>query len=220
MESKVYFVSGIDTDCGKTYFTARLAAYWHQKGVAVITQKPIQTGCTGMADDLLEHRRIMGTDLLPEDLDGTTCSYLFNMPASPHLAAEVEGKTIDLARITFHTHQLQQKYERVIIEGAGGLMVPITRQLFTIDYIKDNNYPLILVASSKLGSINHTLLSIESCLSRHINLHTLVYNRFEGHNPVMADDSFRVIADYLREHSPKTKLIDFRGADDFEGWEE
>ena len=220
MESKVYFVSGIDTDCGKTYFTARLAAYWHRQGIAVITQKPIQTGCTGMADDLLEHRRIMGSGLLPEDLEGTTCSYLFNMPASPLLAAEVEGQTINPARITAHTQQLQQKYERVIVEGAGGLMVPITQQLLTIDYIKSNNYPLILVSSSKLGSINHTLLSIESCLSRNINLHTLVYNRFESHNPLMANDSFRVMADYLRKHSPKTKLIDFRGADDFEGWEE
>ena len=100
------------------------------------------------------------------------------------------------------------------------LMVPITRQLLTIDYVKNHDYPLILVASSKLGSINHTLLSIESCLSRNINLHTLVFNRFEGHNPLMADDSFRVMADFIKHHSPETKLIDFSGASDFEGWQE
>ncbi len=220
METKTYYVSGIDTDCGKTFFTAHLAAYWQQKGIKVITQKPIQTGCTQMADDLLEHRRIMNTGLLPEDEDGTTCSYLFSMPASPHLAAQAENRVIDPTRIEAHTQKLTKRYNRVLIEGAGGLMVPITRNLLTIDYIKQMNYPLLLVSSSKLGSINHTLLSIESCINRDINLHTLVYNRFDHHNQLMANDSFEVIGEFIRKYSPSTKIIDFKKPYNFSEWEE
>ncbi len=220
MTSKVYYISGIDTDCGKTFFTAHLAAFLHRQGMKVITQKPIQTGCIGMADDLLEHRRVMGINLLPEDLDGTTCSYLLRMPASPHLASQEENTIIDPDRITAHTQLLKKKYSHILIEGAGGLMVPLTSELLTIDYIKQNNYPLILVSSSKLGSINHTLLSLESCLSRNINIHTLFYNRFANHDQRMADDTLQVIKQYIKNLSPHTKVIEYREPFDLTEWEE
>ena len=81
-----YFISGIDTDCGKTMVTSLLARELYQQGINVITQKMVQTGSSEIADDLREHRRIMGIDLQKVDLDHTTCPYIFKFPASPHLS--------------------------------------------------------------------------------------------------------------------------------------
>lgn len=209
MTNRVYFVSGMDTDCGKTYITARLAAHLLSQGVTAITQKPIQTGCVDYADDLLEHRKVMGVQLLPEDIDGHTCSFLFKMPASPLLAAKQEGRTIDLSKIDADTDYLSKRFERVLVEGAGGLMVPMAEGVFTIDYIQSRRLPLILVASSRLGSINHALLSAEACLARNIEIHSLVYNRMPSDNKIMADDTWHTIQSYMLKHSPATQVIDY-----------
>ena len=87
---KVIFVSGIDTDVGKTVATGIYAKKLMEQGFSVITQKMIQTGCKNIADDLLVHRKIQGIDLTAEDLQGDTCPYLFEYPCSPHLAAKLE----------------------------------------------------------------------------------------------------------------------------------
>ena len=92
---KVIFVSGIDTDVGKTVATGIYAKKLMEQGFSVITQKMIQTGCKNIADDLLVHRKIQGIDLTAEDLQGDTCPYLFEYPCSPHLAAKLEGREIN-----------------------------------------------------------------------------------------------------------------------------
>lgn len=208
-EHKVYFISGMDTDCGKTYITARLAAHLNAIGIKTITQKPVQTGCTDVSEDIEEHRKVMGTGWLPEDKEGRTCTYLFRMPASPLLAAKRENRTIDTQKIAADTQYLASRYDRVLVEGAGGLMVPMTEGMMTIDFVESQKLPLILVASSRLGSINHTLLSVEACLQRGISLHTLVYNRMPADNRIMADDTWETIAGYVRAKSPDTQVIDF-----------
>ncbi len=220
MKSKAYFISGIDTDCGKTHITSQLALWLINQGFSTITQKPVQTGCTRISDDIKAHRNAMGIGLQDEDTNGITCSYLFEKPASPHLAAFMESEEINIETIKQHTQQLMQKYERVLIEGAGGLMVPLSTDLLTIDYIKESNIPLILVSNNKLGSINHTLLSIGCCLNHQIELHTLIYNRFPDEDKLITDDSIKVITNYLRNHSPKTRVVDFSTLSDFNGWKE
>jgi dethiobiotin synthetase len=214
MTKKTYFISGIDTDCGKTYVTGHLAASLLKKGYKTITQKPVQTGCFNRADDIIEHRRLMGISLTTCDINALTCSYLFKTPASPHLAAAIEGVSINTEAIAINTQILQKNWDIVLIEGAGGLMVPFNENEYVIDYIKANNYPLILVSSSKLGSINHTLMSIECILNRNIILHSVIYNRFENHSPTIANDSFNVIEKFLHKHSPQTQVVDFKTSDD------
>ncbi len=88
----------------------------------------------------------------------------------------MEDTTIDVDVITQATGYLNEKYDLVLLEGAGGLMVPVNDELLTIDYLRATGYPRILVSSSKLGSINYTLLSIEACLNRAIRIAALVYN--------------------------------------------
>lgn len=208
MKENVYFVSGIDTNIGKSYATGYLAREWNKNGIRTITQKFIQTGNTELSEDIELHRKLMGTGLLPEDKEGLTMPEIFTYPCSPHLAAEIDKRPIDFNKIERATEALSEKYDAVLLEGAGGLMVPLTRDLLTIDYIAQKNYPLIFVTSGRLGSINHTLLSLEAIRKRGIRLHTLMYNLY----PVSDDELIRRdTEDYIRtllaKEYPDTEFV-------------
>ena len=202
----VYFISGIDTDAGKSIVTGVIARTLLQKGVHVITQKFIQTGCVGISEDILKHREIMGIPPQEVDRDGTTCPYVMTYPSSPHLAAEIDRVEIDVERIHRSTEKLAAAYDVVLLEGAGGLYVPVSRQYLTIDYIQEYKHPLILVSSSKLGSINHTLMSLELCRLRGIEVAYVVYNDFPNDSEWIKNDSITIIRQYLDEHFPDCRL--------------
>ncbi len=143
-----YVVSGTDTDIGKTVFCAGLCGflnlpYW----------KPVQAGEPGDRETVAE---LSGAQTLPE-------AYRLKMPASPHQSAAEENIEIDAGALTPPDGPL-------VIEGAGGLMVPLTRQTLFIDVFARWKLPLILCARTKLGTINHTLLSIEAVRRRDIPL--------------------------------------------------
>lgn len=208
MENNVFFVSGIDTDAGKSYATGYIARVWNAAGVRTVTQKFIQTGNTGMSEDILLHRKIMGCGILPEDEQRLTMPEIFSYPCSPHLASEIDGREIDFARIESATDTLSERYDAVLLEGAGGLMVPLTRDLLTIDYIKEKGYPLIFVTSGRLGSISHTLLSLEAVKNRGISLKMLVFNMFpHEEDSTIADDTQTFLKDRLRREFPDTEYF-------------
>jgi len=148
-----FVVTGTDTDVGKTVFCAGLAAmlgarYW----------KPVQAG---FPTDSQTVAALAGVEILPE-------AYRLKLAASPHQAAEDEGITIDPDRLLPPEGPL-------VIEGAGGLMVPLTRQALFIDVFARWQIPLILCARTKLGTINHTLLSIAAIRARSIPLHGVAF---------------------------------------------
>ena len=208
MTDNVYFVSGIDTDIGKSYTTGFIARTWNSEGRRTITQKLIQTGNTGMSEDIELHRRIMGCGLLPEDREGLTMPEIFSYPCSPHLAAEIDERPIDLAGIERATVELSRRYDAVLLEGAGGLMVPLTRQLLTIDYIARKGYPLIYVTSGRLGSISHFLLGLEAVRARRIRLHTVAYNLFpREEDDRISRDTEGYIRDVLAREWPDTQFV-------------
>lgn len=204
----VYFISGIDTDAGKSIVTGVIARTLMQQGVKVVTQKFIQTGCRGISEDILKHREIMGIEPLEVDKDGTTCPYVMTYPASPHLAAEIDGISLDTALIHRSTEKLASLYDVVLLEGAGGLYVPVTRHYLTIDYIQEYQHPLILVSSSKLGSINHTLMSLELCRLRGIKIPYVVYNDFPNDSEEIKKDSITIIRQYTETYFPDCKLLE------------
>lgn len=209
MKENIYFVSGIDTNIGKSYATGYLAYLWNQKGHRTITQKLIQTGNTDISEDIMLHRQIMKTGLLPEDKEGLTMPEIFTYPCSPHLAAEIDKRPINFAKIERATQELARRFDAVLLEGAGGLMVPLTENLLTIDYIQQKNYPLIFVTSGRLGSINHTLLSLEAVLNRGIRLDTFIYNLFpEEEDKIIREDTRTYILTYLHNHFPDTSFIE------------
>ncbi len=206
--SEIIFVSGIDTDAGKTYATGIIARRLMAEGKSVITQKFIQTGNTDMSEDILKHREITGTGLLPEDKARLTAPVIFTYPASAQLAAKLDGKTIDLDLIDRCSRQLSERYDTVLVEGAGGLMVPITDDFFTIDYVARYELPIILVTNGVLGSINHTILSLEAIRSRGIKLFSVIYNTFFDNDRIIAKDTREFIGRYVSRHFPDASFIE------------
>lgn len=206
--NNIYFVSGIDTDAGKSYCTAWLAKELANKGHRVITQKFIQTGNVGHSEDIDLHRRIMGTGYLPEDREGLTMPEIYSYPCSPHLAARIDGRPIDFDKIERATIELASRYDRVLVEGAGGLMVPLTEDFLTIDYVAQKRYPLVFVTSGKLGSINHTLLSFEAIQRRGITLDTVLYNLYPPvKDTTIQEDTQVYIQRYLEKYFPETHFL-------------
>ncbi len=216
----VYFVSGIHTDAGKSYCTGWYARHLMEKGKSVITQKFIQTGNTGMSEDIEVHRHIMNTGLLPEDtlpiksdektgcLTGNmTAPLIFTHPCSPQLAARLDNREINIETIDKASEELHKRYDVVLVEGAGGLMVPITDDFLTIDYISTRKLPLIMVVNSSLGSINHALLSFEAVKYRDIEMPIVLYNTYFDTDPLIADDTYHFLKRYLAHHFPTAELL-------------
>ena len=121
MKQNVFFVSGIDTNIGKSYATAYLAHLWNKQGCRTITQKFIQTGNPeGYSEDIELHRRLMGTEYLPEDEQGLTKPEIFSYPASPHLASRIDNRTIDFDKIKHATEVLSERYDAVLVVRSRG----------------------------------------------------------------------------------------------------
>lgn len=161
MEQKKYFITGIGTNVGKTITSAILtealkADYW----------KPVQAGDLHQTDTHKVQSLISNTQSVfyPE-------IYRLNTPASPHAAAKIDGIEIDLDKFT-----IPKSTNNLIIEGAGGLMVPLNRHHLVIDLIAKLNVEVILVSQNYLGSINHTLLSFELLKSRNIPVKGIIFN--------------------------------------------
>lgn len=160
--TKSLLIAGTDTDIGKTVFAAGLVAflrgrYW----------KPIQAGLNGETDKETV-TRLSGINvehILPE-------TYRLTTPCSPHCAAEIDKLEIDANALRAQHDQIQNTTDSgpLIIEAAGGLLVPITRQLLQIDMYANWHIPIVLCASTRLGTINHTLLSIEALRRRQMRL--------------------------------------------------
>ena len=203
-----YFVSGIHTDAGKSFCTGWLAKQALQNGISVITQKFIQTGNQNSSEDIELHRRIMKCGMLECDLDHTTAPLIYSHPCSPQLAAKIDGSEINLTLADASTARLLAKFDIVFVEGAGGLMVPITDEFLTIDYIATRQLPLIFVVNGSLGSINHALLSFEAIKARGIEMPLVLYNRHFDYDPLIAEDTHNFILRYLTKNFHNTALID------------
>lgn len=203
------FITGIDTDAGKSFVTGLMARDIAASGRSVITQKFVQTGNVDFSEDIDVHRRIMGIDLLPEDLDHTTAPEIYSYPCSADLAAKLDNRPIDLAKITAASDTLASRYDHLLIEGAGGLMVPLNGQYLTIDYIKEHRLPVVLVTTGRLGSINHTLLSLLAIKTYGIELFALAYNQHFDADKVICDDTTAYLRAWLATHFPEALYLEF-----------
>lgn len=204
---RVWFVSGTDTDVGKTVATGWLAAQWIHQGHETITQKLIQTGSEEGSPDIRLHRELMQKEF-PEDQEGLTAPEVFTYPASPHMASQIDAREIDFEKILKATSTLSGRYQRVLVEGAGGLMVPLTPKLLTIDFVAQQQWPVIFVTSGKLGSINHTLLSFEALKTRGMVLSHVIFNDWHPlPDKKIDEDTFAFLAKWLHREWPETELL-------------
>lgn len=201
----ILFVTGIDTNIGKTYATAFLANLYAQKGLRIITQKMIQTGCDERSEDIEMHRQLLGQPYLPEDEAFLTAPIIYSYPCSPHMAARLDNRPLDISLIDKASDELLARgYERIIMEGAGGLMVPITETYLTADFVVERGYPVSIVTNGRLGSINHTLLTLEVCKYRGIEVESVVFNMYPNIDPKITDDTWSYLQQYLSLHFPAT----------------
>lgn len=204
----IYFVTGIDTNIGKSIATGWLAKHLFDCDRSVITQKLVQTGNNGYSEDIELHRKIMGIDFTEVDKKGLTAPVIFSYPASPHLASRIDNQNLDLEIISKATEKLASQYDIVLLEGAGGPMVPLTTDLLTIDYIAQRAYPVILVTSGRLGSINHTLLCFEALLQRGMELYKVIYNMYPSTDKIIEDDTLQIIKLYMNKYFPSATLVE------------
>lgn len=174
---KHVFITGTGTGVGKSIFAAFLALLLHSEGKKVALSKPIQTGSPKDTDFLKD----ITNNKIP-----IFNSYSFTLPASPFVAAEYENKVIEKEKIVSDIRKLESKFDCVIVEGIGGVAVPIkiaNRQssifVCVADLIKDLNYPVIIVARPTLGTINHTILTIEFAKQKGLNILGFVISGYD-----------------------------------------
>src|SRR3954463_4478345 len=167
------FVTGTGTEVGKTVVAAVIAHTLAEEGRRVAVFKPAVTGLEeeGETDHALL-RRASGSDQSDEQI----APYRYDPPASPHLAAALAGEEIDPERLRQTAHDAAEGADAIVCEGVGGLLVPLSPTYLVRDLAADLGYPLVIVASPSLGTINHTLLTIESVRAAGLEVAAAVLN--------------------------------------------
>lgn len=202
------FVTGIGTDVGKSYATGWLAKKIMEGGKTVITQKLIQTGNREFSEDIEVHRHLMGIGMQPRDLDHTTAPIIFSYPASPHLASRIDEREIDLQIADESTRVLSEEYDYLLIEGAGGLMVPITEDYFMADYAAERGMPSVVVVNGQLGAISHAVLTLEALKARDIKVPLVIYNPyFDSQDKIVADENREYLERYVAKHFANAQFV-------------
>ncbi|MDY6834300.1 MAG: dethiobiotin synthase [Chloroflexota bacterium] len=199
---RTLFVTGTDTDVGKTMVCGCLVQYLYKAGVDVCVQKWASTGNRYSSDDIEFCLKLLGTEGRSQESMSELAPYTFGLAASPHLAAEVEGRQIEASVIRENYHRMTHKHELLVVEGVGGVMVPLTRELILIDLLQELSLPTLIVARTKLGTINHTLLTIEALRRRNIDILGIVFNSLGGEDDVIARDNVHTIA-----HTGKVEVL-------------
>jgi dethiobiotin synthetase len=190
------FIAGTDTGAGKTLVTGLLAAHCARRGLDVVTQKWVQTGTRPGQGDLRTHQHF-GMDSSPADRKLRE-PYCFPLAASPHLAARAAGAVIRPARLAAAYRALAREHRLVLIEGTGGLMVPLTARVLQLDLVQKLRLPVLLVVANRLGCLNHTLLTLAALRARKMRVLGLVFTAPAPGNPRVLADNPRVIARFDR----------------------
>lgn len=183
------FITGTDTHVGKTITTALVVHLLRQQNLSIIPYKPIQTGA------ILANNQWQSPDVdiyqKVNQLDNSIhyCTYLLEKACSPHLAAQIENIDIQFNKVEKAIENYQMKYDGIVIEGAGGLYVPLTTTgTCIIDWIERLSIPTIVVAKAGIGTINHTVLTIKELQKRAVPILGIIMNN-------VTDDDLDVISD-------------------------
>ena len=183
-----YFITGIDTDIGKTFITKGLALSFENQNKKIGVFKPLQSGAikkqnTILAPDI-EAIKELSTNIR------TKCSYLLEGEVSPALAARLAGIKIDINKIKKDFDDFSQMNDVTLVEGAGGLLAPVSDNLLCADLIKELNIPIIIVTIPFLGRLNHTLLTIHYAKTNNINIKGIIVNKIPNETKNIATKNF------------------------------
>ena len=190
--NNIICVTGTGTEVGKTVVTGLLAQYLG-KNHDVITQKWVQSGNTQNPDIAIHDQYTKSS--YPDHIQALRQVYTFKAPMSPHLAAQLEGKTINTQHLIHATTALSQHCDTVLLETSGGIMVPLNKNETTGDIVAKMGIPTIVVAPNQLGTINHTLLTIHYLKSKGIPILGFIMNTFFATQADIEKDNPRIISD-------------------------
>ncbi len=181
------FVTGTDTGVGKTALSALLLAELRRRKINAAPIKPVQTGCepgghsaitahgSRLAVPDLDYSLLMASLKVDDETYANMAPYTYEPACSPHLAAEMDGREIDIAEMVIAARTLATEYEFIIAEGAGGIMVPLNRRETTLDLMQALKFPILIAARPGLGTINHTLLTIRALRSDDLQMAGIVF---------------------------------------------
>lgn len=169
------FIVGTDTSVGKTLIAAGLARMLANRGVRVGVMKPIASGGRPSEDGKLLQKAAR----LPDRVYPEIVPVHYRQPLAPYTASWKEGKP-DLEKIDAAYQKAKKKYDFLIVEGIGGVLVPITKDLLAIDWLVKWKVPALVVARAGLGTLNHTLLTVEALRKRKVKVLGVVVNGYKG----------------------------------------
>ena len=177
MHKSAWFVTGTDTEVGKTFVTCALLHVLRNQGVRAIGMKPIAAGtdADGKNDDVESLIAASGVQAARELIN----PYLFQPAIAPHIAAEEEGQRIDIGRIVTAFNTLRELADAVLVEGVGGFCVPLGSDCDTADLAEKLQLPVILIVGMRLGCINHALLTQQAIAARGLKLAGWIANRID-----------------------------------------
>jgi dethiobiotin synthetase len=177
---KSYFVTGTDTGIGKTCFTAGLALAMKASGMDVGVMKPFATGIPQKSGYLSEDVKFLAEASGTKDAESLINPYFFPVPASPYMAANKLNAVIDVRVVLDRFEQLLSLHDVVLVEGIGGILTPILKDYCVADLIKDMNLEALVVAGSRIGTVNHTLLTCDACAKYGIKTRGIIINDFDS----------------------------------------
>lgn len=187
--SKGYFVTGTDTGIGKTVVASGLIQALAQRGLKVAGMKPVASGCvetkSGWRND--DADRLMAAANV-EASYSTVNPYAFEPAIAPHIAAQLQGNDISLEKILKCFNTLQTKADCVVVEGAGGWLVPLGSKLTMADVAAELGLPIIMVVGLRLGCLNHALLTIDAIQARGLEIAGWVANQVEPDFPALNEN--------------------------------
>ncbi len=187
--SKGYFITGTDTEVGKTLVAGAMILKLRAQGLHCLAYKPVVAGVnpkTGLNDDLETLLAAMGErhGLIPQDI----CPYILNEAIAPHIAANYQGVSLSLEVMLEKFRPLQEQSDAMIVEGAGGFLVPINEKYTLGDFAQRINLEVILVVGMKLGCINHALLTVKAIEEKGLKLAGWIGNSLQEPMPYLKEN--------------------------------
>ena len=177
---KPLFVTATDTDIGKTCVCAGLAYALKKSGIDVGIMKPFACGVKQKIGFSSNDLTILTNAAMVDDAEDIINPFFFPIPASPYTAAKNLGVKIDVEHVMECFRKLDEIHDIVLVEGIGGIMTPILKDYAIIDLIKDLMANTIIVTSSKIGTVNHTVLTYNMCKNMNIPIKGLIINNFDS----------------------------------------
>ena len=174
--SKGIFITATDTGIGKTVVAASLALALKGRGIHVGVMKPIATGCFGDGR-LVSSDAVYLFEAAENEYAPLTSPVRYRNPVAPSIASIYEQREVDVKKLHVAFAELQKNYDYVIVEGIGGLLVPIKKNFLVANLIREMGLPLVIVSHVNLGAINHTLLTVDSALMRGLAIKGIIFNR-------------------------------------------